>query len=127
VYVVPRVVGVFETTGQELPVLTRALIGLSDFLQNWWFAVVAAIALAVVGVERLLRNEAARRRVHAWLLRVPVVGRVVRGLNTARFTRTLSILTSSGVPVLEALRISGAVVGNLPMRDAVEAAAVRVR
>jgi len=64
---------------------------------------------------------------HWWFLKTPVVGRVTRGLNTARFTRTLSILTSSGVPALEALRISASVVNNLPMRDAVEQAAVRVR
>ena len=82
---------------------------------------------AVIGASRALRNEGTRRRVHWWLLRLPLVGRVTRGLNTARFTRTLSILTSSGVPALEALRISASVVGNLPMRDAVEEAAVRVR
>jgi len=127
VYVVPKVVSVFETTGQELPVLTRALIGLSEFLQNWWFMLIAAIALAVVGAQRLLRNEAARRRLHWWLLKAPVIGRVTRGLNTARFTRTLSILTSSGVPALDALRISASVVNNLPMRAAVEEAAVHVR
>ncbi|HEY8521198.1 MAG TPA: type II secretion system inner membrane protein GspF [Gammaproteobacteria bacterium] len=127
VYVVPKVVGVFESTGQDLPPLTQALIALSVFLQNWWFLVLAGIALGLLGVERLLRNEAVRRRVHGWLLKAPVIGRVTRGVNTARFTRTLSILTSSGVPVLEALRISAAVVNNLPMRDAVEAAAVRVR
>src|SRR5690606_12062280 len=66
------------------------------------------------------------RSFHGWLLRAPLVGRVNRGINTARFTRTLSILTSSGVPVLEALRISSTVVTNLPMQDAVKEAAVRV-
>jgi general secretion pathway protein F len=127
VYVVPKVIGVFESTGQELPALTRALIGLSEFLQNWWFAVLGAAAAVVIGTERLLRNEQVRRRVHWWLLKIPVIGRVTRGVNTARFTRTLSILSSSGVPVLDALRISSAVVNNLPMRDAIDEAAVRVR
>jgi general secretion pathway protein F len=127
VYVVPRVVNVFETTGQQLPILTRTLIALSSFLQNWWFLLLAALVAAAVGVTRALRNERLRRRVHLWLLRAPIVGRVTRGLNTARFTRTLSILTSSGVPALEALRISASVIGNLPMRAAVEEAAVRVR
>jgi general secretion pathway protein F len=65
--------------------------------------------------------------VHGWLLRTPLLGRVTRGLNTARFTRTLSILVASGVPALEALRISASVIANLPMRAAVEEAAVRVR
>jgi general secretion pathway protein F len=100
---------------------------LSSFLQNWWFLLLAALVAAAVGVTRALRNERLRRRVHLWLLRAPIVGRVTRGLNTARFTRTLSILTSSGVPALEALRISASVIGNLPMRAAVEEAAVRVR
>lgn len=127
VYVVPKVVNVFETTGQELPVLTRALIALSSFLQHWWFLLIAAIAALIFLAGRALRNERTRRRVHRWLLRLPLIGRVTRGLNTARFTRTLSILISSGVPALEALRISATVVGNLPMRDAVEEAAVRVR
>ena len=127
VYVVPKVVGVFETTGQTLPLLTRVLIGLSNFLQNWWFLVLAAIAGAAIGIGRLLSREGPRRRFHRWVLTLPVFGRVSRGFNTARFTRTLSILTSSGVPVLEALRIAGSVVTNLPMRDAVEEATVQVR
>ena len=127
VYVVPKVVGVFENTGQALPILTRMLIGLSTFLQNWWWLVLIGIAVAAVTINRLLSREDNRRRYHRWLLALPIFGRVNRGINTARFTRTLSILTSSGVPVLEALRIGGSVVTNLPMRDAVEEATVRVR
>ena len=127
VYVVPKVVGVFENTGQALPILTRILIGVSTFLQDWWWLVLAGIAVAAVAINRLLSREDNRRRYHRWLLTLPVFGRVTRGINTARFTRTLSILTSSGVPVLEALRIGGSVVTNLPMRDAVEEATVRVR
>jgi general secretion pathway protein F len=127
VYVVPKVVGVFETTGQQLPVLTRALIALSNLIQNWWFLIIGAIVLAVVAFNRALRNERTRRKLHRWLLKMPIFGRVARGLNTARFTRTLSILTSSGVPALEALRISASVIQNVPMREAVDEAAVRVR
>jgi general secretion pathway protein F len=125
--VVPKVVGVFETTGQELPTMTRALIAISSFVQNWWFLLIAIIVAVVIGIQRLLKQEDIRRRVHGWLLRAPIFGRVTRGLNTARFTRTLSILTSSGVPALEALRISASVIANLPMRAAVDEAAVRVR
>jgi general secretion pathway protein F len=127
VYVVPKVVGVFETTGQQLPIMTRVLIGLSTFLQNWWPVLLAGIAGAIYGAVQLMKREHIRRRVHWWLLKAPIFGRVTRGLNTARFTRTLSILTSSGVPALDALRISASVVSNLPMRSAVEDAAVRVR
>jgi general secretion pathway protein F len=127
VYVVPKVVGVFDSIGQELPLLTRGLIALSDFLQSWGWLVLIGLIGAVFAVRQILKSEDARRRLHGWLLRTPLIGRVTRGLNTARFTRTLSILTASGVPVLEALRISASVVSNLPMRDAVERAAVRVR
>ena len=127
IVVVPKVVGVFETTGQQLPVMTRALIAISEFVQNWWFLLIAIVVGTVIIVVRALKNEDVRRRVHGWILRAPIFGRVTRGLNTARFTRTLSILTASGVPALEALRISATVIANLPMRAAVEDAAVRVR
>jgi len=127
VYVVPKVVGVFETTGQTLPVLTRGLIALSSFLQGWWWLLLIGLVAGIAAVRRILRQDAPRRAVHRWVLRLPIIGRVTRGLNTARFTRTLSILSSSGVPVLEALNISASVVTNLPMRDAVEQATVRVR
>lgn len=127
IYIVPRVVGVFENTGQELPVLTRGLIGLSDFIQGWWWAILAVIAAVVFSVRKTLSQESARRRFHRRLLGIPVIGRVIRGVNTARFTRTMAILSTSGVPIVEALRISAAVVGNLPMRDAINEASIRVR
>jgi general secretion pathway protein F len=127
VAIVPKVVEVFDNTGQQLPLLTRTLIALSDFLQSWWWLLILVIAAVVLGIRKILQGDTARRRFHRGLLSLPVIGRVVRGLNTARFTRTLSILTSSGVPALEALEISASVVSNLPMRDAVEQASVRVR
>lgn len=127
VYVVPKVVGVFESTGQTLPLLTRGLIAVSSFLQSYWWLLIAGIVIGSIGIRWLFRQEAPQRALHRWLLQLPVIGRVTRGLNTARFTRTLSILSSSGVPVLEALNISASVITNLPMRDAVEEATVRVR
>ena len=127
VYVVPKVVGVFENTGQELPTLTRAMIAGSDFLRDYGFVLLGLIAVGIFIFTRLLRRLEFRRRWHRFLLRVPLVGRLTRGINTARFTRTLSILAGSGVPVLDALRISGDVVGNVPMREAIEETAVRVR
>jgi general secretion pathway protein F len=127
VYVVPKVVGVFENTGAELPLLTQILIGTSDFLRANGIYVLILIAAATFVARRALRSEGTRRRWHGFLLRVPLVGRLTRGVNTARFTRTFSILAGSGVPVLESLRIAGAVVTNLPMRDAVSEAALRVR
>jgi general secretion pathway protein F len=127
VYVVPKVVGVFENTGQALPPFTRALIASSDFLREHGIWLAVLLALGVYVFRRMLRQVDFRRRWHRFLLRVPVTGRLTRSINTARFTRTLSILAGSGVPVLEALRIAGDVVTNLPMREAVAEAAVRVR
>lgn len=127
VYVVPQVVQVFEHTGQKLPFLTRALIALSDFIRAHGLLLLVIIALAIFAVRTLLKKPDARRRWHLTLLGLPLIGRINRGVNTARFTRTLSILGGSGVPVLEAMRISGEVVANIPMREAVDDAARRVR
>jgi len=126
-FVVPKIVKQFENSKSELPILTKGLIGISDFFRDWGWLVAVVTVLAVVGFRRWLRNPAARRKYHSVLLHLPLIGKVVRGTNTARFARTLATLTSSSVPVLEALRISGEVVINLPMREAVEVAAARVR
>lgn len=127
VYVVPKVVGVFSNTGRELPGLTVFLIALSDFLRDYGLVVLVGVVAAAVAGGRALRQPGPRRWRDALLLRIPLIAKLVRGSNTARFTRTLSILTGSGVPVLEALRISAEVVTNVPMREAVEVAAARVR
>jgi general secretion pathway protein F len=126
-YVVPKVVGVFDSLGQKLPPLTQGLIGLSNFLRNDGVYLVILIAVAVFAFTRAMRGEAFRRQVHRQLLRLPLIGRLVRGSNTGRFMRTLGILFSSGVPILEAMRIGAQVVDNLPMREAVDEAAKRVR
>ncbi len=126
-FVVPKVVSVFENTGNELPAPTRILISVSDFMRDYWWLLLIIVAGTIFGIRAILQHEQARRRFHRFLLRIPVVGRLVQGVNTARFTRTLSILAGSGVPVLESFRISGAVVGNIPMREAVTDAASRVR
>jgi len=127
VYVVPKVVGVFANTGQELPALTTSLIALSDFLRDYGIFVLIFLGVLTWIARRVFQNPGPRRKLHIFLLRLPVVGKLVRGFNTARFTRTFSILTGSGVPVLESLQISAEVIGNLPMRDGVEEAAARIR
>jgi len=88
---------------------------------------IVAISAIVYGTWRLLQQDGPKRRYHRMLLRLPIIARLTRGINSARFTRTLSILAGSGVPILEALKIAAEVVENLPMRDAVNEAAVRVR
>jgi general secretion pathway protein F len=127
VFVVPKVIEVFESSKAQLPLMTRMLIGVSDFLRDYGIYLLIAIGAALYGFKRWLRSDAARRKFHRFLLTVPLYGRITRGFNNARFTRTFSILAGSAVPVLEAMRIAGDVCTNLPMRDAVAEAAARVR
>lgn len=122
-YVVPQVVQVFADMGQELPRLTRWLIASSDFLRDNGVWLLLLMVAMIISVRLMLRNESMRLRYHRLQLRLPLLSRLVRGLNAARFSRTLSILIESGVPMLDALRISAQVVTNLPMRAAVEQAA----
>ncbi|MFQ5487015.1 MAG: type II secretion system inner membrane protein GspF [Gammaproteobacteria bacterium] len=126
-YVVPQIIQVFENMGQALPPLTRGLIAVSDFTRDSgpWLAVL--LVAVFIGLRLLLRRPGPKRRFHRLLLALPLIRHLVRGLNAARFARTLSILNASGVPVLEALRISAQVVTNLPMHEAVETAARQVR
>ena len=126
-YVVPKIVSVFTSTGAELPGLTQALITLSGFLREWWWLLGLGITGLAFGIWRLLKQPGPRRRYHRALLRMPVIGRITRGVNTARFMRTLSILSSSGVPVLESFRIASEVLINVPMREAAQEAALRIR
>lgn len=126
-YVVPQVVQVFENIGQELPWLTRTLISISAFLRGYGIIALLMLAAAVGGALWLLRKEGPKRRFHRLLLRLPLIGRLERGINAGRFARTFSIVTASGVPVLEGLRIAATVMSNLPMREAVEEATRKVR
>ncbi|WP_297917807.1 type II secretion system inner membrane protein GspF [Metallibacterium sp.] len=126
-YVVPKIVQVFTTMHAQLPLLTRVLIGISGFLRGWWPLLLIALIALVLGVRALLRRPGPLQAWQRFLLRLPFFGRLVRGLETARFARTLSILTASGVPILEGLGIAQQVVHNLPMRQALGEATVRVR
>lgn len=126
-YVVPKVVEVFEAGNNTLPWLTRALLWMSDGLRDHGLALLVALLLAALLGMRALRVPANRLRFDALLLRSPLIGRILRGLETARFTRTFSILTGSAVPVLDGLHIAAGVIANRPMRQAVEHAAERVR
>jgi general secretion pathway protein F len=127
VFVVPKVVAVFVAQKAQLPFITRVLIAVSAFLRSYGIYLLIAAVIAYVLFRRWQRDPAARRRFQRLQLSLPLVGKLTRGFNTARFTRTFSILSASAVPVLEALRISAEVVTNLPMRDAVTDAAARVR
>jgi general secretion pathway protein F len=127
VYVVPQVVQVFQQSRQTLPLLTRALIALSDFLRATWPYIVTFIVATIVGARVILRRDSARRSFHAFLLRLPGLGSLIRGVNTSRFASTLAILVGGGVPLLSALGSGARVMSNMVMRDAIERAIERVR
>ena len=126
-YVVPQIVGVFTQMHQALPWPTRALLALSSFVKAWGWLLLVLIVVAALGGKLALRAEAARYRWHELLLRLPLIGRLVRAANTARCTRTLALLTASAVPLLDSLQIGAQVVANLPMRAAIKRAAAKVR
>jgi general secretion pathway protein F len=125
--IVPQVVSVFEDTGQELPGLTLSLIAMSDFVVAYGMLMLLVVVAMVIGFQVLLTRPAFVMKYHMFLFHLPIVQRLVRGLNAAMFTRTFSILTGSGVTVIEAMKISAKVVANLPMREAILQATDRVR
>ena len=126
-YVVPQVVSVYQQSRQTLPWLTQALIALSGFFRatgGYWLI---AILVAIIAFSLANRRAAFRARWHAALLRMPVAGRLVAAIDTARFASTLAILTASGAPLLRALDAARNVVWSLPLRAAAHAAAGLVR
>ncbi len=127
VYVVPQVVQVFQQSRQGLPLLTRALILLSDFLRAAWPYLLLAFLGIAAATRIALRRAAHRRRWHALLLRTPWLGALVRGVNTSRFASTLAILVGGGVPLLGALNSGARVMTNMVMTEAIERAIGRVR
>ena len=125
-YVVPKVVYIFENFDQQLPLLTRIMIISSDFLlDNWLYIIIFVVMLGSL-CRYLIKNEETKNKYHGILLRLPIFGQLIKNMNSARFMQTLSILASSGVPILESLRISSNVVTNLPMKKAIERTAIQV-
>ncbi|OZA96489.1 MAG: hypothetical protein B7X52_05085 [Thiotrichales bacterium 34-46-19] len=127
ILMVPKVVVMFTHMKQSLPPLTQGLIAVSDWLAHWWFALILLLLGAFGVFKWLLKRDAIRFRWHQLLLRLPLFGKLLTESNTARWARTLSVLLNSGVPAVEALRISAQVLSLLPQRLAVDNMAVQVR
>ncbi len=125
--VVPKIVGQFDHMGQDLPAMTQFLIAVSTWLQDNGLVLVMILAALLVVVQRVLQQKHMKLRYHRVLLTLPLIGKVSRGLNTARFARTLSILSASAVPLLEAMRISSDVLENQHIKNQVAEAAVNVK
>lgn len=126
-YVVPQVAAVFAGAKRALPWLTVAMLGISDFVRAWGWWLLAALALGAASLRLALRNAALRQSFDAAWLRLPLLGRLSRGYNAARFASTLAMLAAAGVPILRALQAAAETLGNQAMRADAEDALVMVR
>jgi len=126
-YVVPQVASVFAGSKRSLPTLTLVMLGVSAFVRQWGWLLILAGAAAGTVFAYSLRNEAVRERFDALWLTLPMVGRLARGYNAARFTSTLAMLAAAGVPILKALQAAAETLGNRAMRADAMAALVQVR
>lgn len=126
-YVVPQVVSVFIETKQTLPLLTRMLVVASELVRQWGLVVFVGLLGLIWCLARAYRVAAFRLALHRQILRLPVIGRLVRALNTARMASTLSILVGSGVPLLTAMDTARGLLSMLPMQEALTEAINRVR
>ncbi|WP_196139284.1 type II secretion system inner membrane protein GspF [Aliikangiella sp. G2MR2-5] len=126
-YVVPEITGSFTKSGQELPWITQVLLDMSEFVKAWGVMTLGGIISLVIGFRYALRNPKMRLKWDKWKLGAFGIGKVVRGMNSARFARTLAILNQSSVPLLEGMQIAGSVMTNEELKRAVKEATVRVR
>jgi len=127
IFVVPRVVEQFQDIGQRLPLLTRIVIGISHFLAHWWWALLIATAVLVLLAGRALKEEGPRLKFDAALLKLPLIGRLIRDLHAARMARTLSTMVAARLPLLEGLRLTTGTVHNRVLRNASAEIAETVR
>ncbi|MGZ8313409.1 MAG: type II secretion system inner membrane protein GspF [Allosphingosinicella sp.] len=127
IFVVPKVVEQFENVGQQLPLLTRIVIALSTFLSNWWWALLILLAAGALLGGRALREEGLRMKFDRLMLRLPLIGRLIRDLHAARMARTLSTMVASRLPLLEGLNLTTGTVHNRVLRAASAEIAETVR
>lgn len=125
-YVVPDIVDVFVKNGQELPGLTQFMLNLSHFITSWGLLTLALLIFAFITFNMALKSPEFRKRWHFFLINMPGLGGFVKDANTARYGSTLAILTSSGVPLVDAMRIASQVVMNIPIQQALTQATVKV-
>ena len=125
--VVPKVVEQFDDVGQQLPLLTRIVIGISTFLASYWWVLLILTGLAVLGGAYALKNEGLRLSFDRMLLRLPLVGRLIRDLHAARMARTLSTMIESRLPLVEGLKLTVGTIQNRALRKATEELVESVR
>ena len=127
IFVVPQVVEQFDTVGQQLPFLTRLVMGVSAFLVRWWWLLLVLAGVAGLGVWQALRNPAIRLRFDTRLLKLPLLGRLLRDLHAARMSRTLSTMVASRLPLLEGLTLTASTIHNRRLKAASDEIADAIR
>ena len=125
--VVPKVVEQFDNASVQLPTLTRLVIGISRFLSDWWWALLAGLAMLLALFVRSLRNPAIRLRFDGFLLRLPLIGRLIRDIHAANLARTLATMIEARLPLVDGLRLSARTVSNSVQRRALERIVEKVR
>lgn len=116
-YILPKIMVMFEEVKVDLPLATRMLIGATKFMQNYWWLVIIVVIGLMVSFVRLLKVAKFKHLIHSLNLKLPIFGKVIKKINLARFTLTLSSLLSSTIPIIEAVRICSEVVGNVVYRE----------
>lgn len=127
VFVVPQLVDQFDTVGQQLPLLTRIVMGISQFLVGWWWLLLALLILAVAGAAQALREPQIRLAVDSRVLKLPLIGRLLRDLHAARMARTLSTMVASRLPLVEGLALTANTVRNRRLRLEMEQIGIAIR
>ncbi len=127
VYVIPQITQIFEDTGAELPFLTRMLIGFSGLLRDYWWLMILVAGLSIWGFRRWKRTPKGTAKFDRFMLKVPIFGALILMIGASRFTRTLSTLLRSGVPLLTALDITKNVLGNKVLIDVIDEARIMVK
>lgn len=125
--VVPQMIAVFEDQGQTLPILTKILLAMSNGLQAYGLYLLLFIGLLIYSFRVALRREEIKKRWHLFKLRLPILRRTIRTINTARYAQTLGMLVSAGIPIIEAMRISQSMVTSIPIREALHSAMIAVQ
>lgn len=126
-FIIPTFAKMFSDFGAELPLPTQVVLGASNLVRGWWWAMIAGGAGAIFGLKRYYATDAGKHRIDAFMLKFPVIGDVLRKGAVARFTRTLGTLVSSGVPILDGLEITAKTAGNVIVQDAVMMARTSIR
>lgn len=126
-FVVPMFEGMYNDLGGELPLPTRVLIGISGILKSFWYVAFILTIGGIIGFRRWIKTDSGRRTFDAFKLKVPIFGKLTHKVGISRFTRTLSMLSRTGVPILQALEIVSVTAGNRLMSDAIDDVRVAVK